>query len=257
MKILFLGDVVGSVGRQIVNDNFKNIKEKYQIDFAIINGENAAHGKGITTKIYRQFKNLGIDVITLGNHAFSKSMIIDNIDECKDMIRPCNMEPLNIGKSYIIKEVKGLRILVINVCGQVFMDNVVIDPFSACLNIINKEKADIVFVDFHGEATAEKRCFFEYLKKKVTIVCGTHTHIQTADEMIKNHAAFISDVGMCGPIDSILGRDIDEVIDKTIYHEKTYFTPAKGKGIICGVVIEVDEQNHHATNIERIQIRDI
>ena len=103
MRILFLGDVVGSVGRQIINDNFKNIKEKYCADLTIINGENAAHGKGITTKIYRQFKNLGIDVITLGNHAFSKSMIIDNIDDCSDLIRPCNMEPLNIGNGYIIK----------------------------------------------------------------------------------------------------------------------------------------------------------
>lgn len=257
MRILFLGDVVGSVGRQIINDNFKSIKEKYSADLTIINGENAAHGKGITTKIYRQFKNLGIDAITLGNHAFSKSMIIDNIDDCSDLIRPCNMEPLNIGNGYIIKEVKGLKILVINVCGQVFMDNVVIDPYSACTNIIDSQKADIVFVDFHGEATAEKRCFFEYMKNKATIVCGTHTHIQTADEMIKDHRAFISDVGMCGPIDSILGRDIDEVINKTIYHEKTYFTPADGKGIICGVVIDVDEQTCNAINIERIQIRDI
>ncbi len=255
MNILFLGDVVGKVGRQIVDDQLSFIKEKYKIDFTIVNGENSAHGKGITTKIYKNFKNIGVDVVTLGNHAFSKSEIKLSINECKDLVRPANIEPLNVGNSVIVKQCKNKTIAIINLCGKVFMDACIESPFDAMNKILSKLKADIIFVDLHAEATSEKVTFFEYYKNKVTAVVGTHTHVQTADERIKYGCAFITDAGMCGAYDSVLGRDIEEVFDLNIRKIPSRFKPAEGPGILCGVVISIDDNTNRATKIERIQIR--
>lgn len=256
MKILFIGDIVGEVGRNMLAKHLNELQAKHQIDLTIVNGENAAHGKGITPKIYQSFKELGVDIITLGNHAFSKNIIKEHIDELHDMVRPCNMEPLEYGKGFIIREIKGSKVMVINICGAAFMDNVSVSPFVATDEILSNNAADIIFVDFHGEATAEKRCYFEYYKDRIRCVVGTHTHVQTADEMISQGSCFISDVGMCGAISSILGRDIDEVIARTIHQHKTYFTPAKGAGMLCGVVIDIDDDTKMVQKIERIQLKE-
>ncbi len=255
MKILFLGDVVGKVGREVVNSKLSFLKQKYDVDFTVVNGENSAHGKGITTRIYKNFKNMGIDVITLGNHAFAKREILDSIYDCSDMIRPINMEPVNIGRGYIVKEVKDKKIAVINLCGNAFMDNISESPYSTMERVLNRIQADIIFVDFHAEATAEKVTFFEYFKSKATVIVGTHTHVQTADERIKDGCAYISDVGMCGAYDSILGRDIEEVFNLQIRKQPSKFLPAIGEGILCGVVIEINDLTNRAIKIERIQIR--
>ncbi len=256
MKILFIGDIVGEVGRRMLSEHLKSLQNEYSIDLTIVNGENAAHGKGITPKIYDSFKSLGVDVITLGNHAFSKNIIKEYMEKFDDLVRPCNMEPLEYGRGFVTCHINNLDIMIINICGKAFMDNILIDPFEATDEILENNSADIIFVDFHGEATAEKRCYFEYYKDRIQCVVGTHTHVQTADEMISNGSCFISDVGMCGAINSILGRDIEEVISRTIYQQKTYFTPAKGPGMLCGVVIDIDEITKKVQKIERIQIKE-
>ena len=255
MNILFLGDVVGKAGRQIVNDKLSLIQNQYEIDFTIVNGENSAHGKGITTKIYKNFKRLNVDVVTLGNHAFSKREIIDHLDECSDLIRPINIEPSDIGKGIIIKKYKDKKIAIINLCGKVFMDSTTSNPIDVMNKILSKLVADIIIVDIHAEATSEKITFFEYFKSKLTAVIGTHTHVQTADERIKDGCAFITDVGMCGAYDSVLGRDIEEVFDLNIRKIPSRFKPAEGPAILCGVIINIDDNTNRAISIKRIQIR--
>ncbi|NLC96602.1 MAG: TIGR00282 family metallophosphoesterase [Erysipelotrichaceae bacterium] len=255
MNILFLGDVVGKAGRQIVNDKLSLIQNQYEIDFTIVNGENSAHGKGITTKIYKNFKRLNVDVVTLGNHAFSKREIIDHLDECSDLIRPINIEPSDIGKGIIIKKYKDKKIAIINLCGKVFMDSTTSNPIDVMNKILSKLVADIIIVDLHAEATSEKITFFEYFKSKLTAVIGTHTHVQTADERIKDGCAFITDVGMCGAYDSVLGRDIEEVFDLNIRKIPSRFKPAEGPAILCGVIINIDDNTNRAISIKRIQIR--
>ncbi|NLP22822.1 MAG: TIGR00282 family metallophosphoesterase [Erysipelotrichaceae bacterium] len=255
MKILFLGDVVGKAGRRIVNEKLSLLKKEYNIDFTIINGENSAHGKGITHKIYNNFKNVGVDVITLGNHAFSKREIIEHLDDCPDLIRPLNIEPKDVGKGIIIKEVLDKKIAVVNLCGNVFIDNCTESPFDVFEKVLPEIEADIIIVDLHAEATSEKVTFFEYYKDKITAVLGTHTHVQTSDERIKDGCAFITDVGMCGAYDSVLGRDIEEVFDLNIKKIPSRFKPAEGPAILCGVIIDIDDNTNRAINIKRIQIR--
>lgn len=255
MKILFLGDVVGKVGRRIINERLASLKKEHQIDLTIINGENAAHGKGITSRIYHGFINLGVDVVTLGNHAFSKGEILTTFDDCENLIRPMNLKPLEIGKAVIIKEINNLKVAICNINGVVFMNNIEGTPYDAMDQIIKNNPADIYFVDFHAEATAEKLTFWNYYRDKVQVVVGTHTHVQTADEQIYNGSAYISDVGMCGAYDSILGRDTNEVISRMVHNNYTRYLPAEGSAVLSGVVIEIDEKTKKAVKITRIQER--
>ncbi len=255
MNILFLGDVVGSSGRQAVSTHLEALKKQYHIDLTIINGENAAHGKGITSRIYRQFMELGVDVITMGNHTFSKGELLDFIKDADRLVRPMNLAPMNVGQSVCIQEVCGLRIGIVNLCGQVFMDRIERSPFECMEEVLEKYDADVYFVDFHGETTSEKITFAYVFKDSCIGVVGTHTHVQTADERVIDGCGFISDVGMCGAYDSVLGRDKDEVIRLVAYRQPTRYTIAKGDPILCGIVIHVDENTRRTTHIERIQIR--
>ncbi|MCI5723620.1 MAG: TIGR00282 family metallophosphoesterase [Erysipelotrichaceae bacterium] len=255
MRILFLGDIVAKSGREAVVNQLPSLKEKYHPDMTIVNGENAAHGKGITAKIYNQLVLAGVDVITLGNHAFSKQDILNHLPSTRQMIRPANMEPSHIGQSYVIKVIKDKKVAVVNLVGKVFMDICKEDPVITMQRLLQQIEADIIIVDFHAEATAEKITFAQYFAQHLTAVLGTHTHVQTADERIIDGCAYISDVGMCGSFDSILGRDIEEVISRSIYNEPTRYTPAMGPAILCGVIIDIDEKTNRANRIERIQIR--
>ncbi|MBQ6451568.1 MAG: TIGR00282 family metallophosphoesterase [Solobacterium sp.] len=255
MKILFLGDIVGKSGRSAVSARLLSLRTELQADLVIVNGENAAHGKGITTKIYRELKTAGADVITLGNHAFSKGEIKAQLDQCPDMIRPANMEPEDIGISWIVKEVCGKRVAVVNLLGSIFMDAATESPFAAMDRILPGIDADIIFVDLHAEATSEKEIFLHVYKDIVTAVIGTHTHVQTADEQIRDGCAYLSDAGMCGSFVSILGRDIDEVLQRTLNNQKTHFMPSEGPAILCGCLIETDDDTNRAVRITRIQER--
>ena len=254
MNILFLGDVVARSGREAVVHDLPALQREYGADFTIVNGENAAHGKGITKKIYKQLVAAGADVITLGNHAFSKREILDDINDCPAMIRPANMEPLHAGSSCVIKECCGKRIAVINILGMAFM-NATAHPIPVMEELMKGLEADIIIVDLHGEATSEKILFARYFSGKVTAVIGTHTHVQIADETIINGCAFITDTGMCGPYDSVLGRDTGEVLSRLLDDMPTYYKPASGRVVICGCLIEVDDKTNRAVRITRIQKR--
>ena len=254
MRISFIEDIGGKNGSEIISERLPRIKEEYQQDCINVNGENAAHGKGISGRIYRQFKALGVDCITMGNHTFSKDVIKTSIHEMDDLIRPVNLIPTDIGQNYKIFDVNGIKLCVTNIMGEIFMDRISESPFVAMNKILNTTQADVYFVDLHAEATSEKAVFAQYYQDVVNAVCGTHTHIQTADERIVGNCAFITDVGMCGSYDSIIGRDIDEVIDNMVHKEKTKFEVASGPAIFQAVVIDIDE-NNVTKDIKRIQIR--
>lgn len=255
MNILFLGDIVGKRGREIIRDFLPSLKEEYNIDFTIANGENSAHGKGITYKIYNELRTYGIDAITMGNHTYAKKELLEHISKMDILVVPENIID-KVGQGYRVFEVNGLKLCVCNILGAALMGDYMSDPFVAYQKIIDHVKADIFFVDLHAEATAEKRIFAEYFGKNAAIVVGTHTHIQTADEAIlKNGVAFISDVGMCGPYDSIIGRDKNECIANMVYHEKTRFEMCESEAILNAVVIEVDDNTKLPISIKRIQRR--
>lgn len=254
MKILFLGDVVARTGRAAVVKRLAGLKHEYEADFTVINGENAAHGKGITVSIYRELTEAGADVITLGNHAFSKSDIIAKFDECPNLVRPANMEPENIGRSWVIREVCGKRIAVVNILGSVFMQGASGESYPVMEKILDEIDADIILTDLHAEATGEKELFWFLFRKRLTAVIGTHTHVQTADERIAEGCAYISDAGMCGSFDSVLGRDSGELIDRR-NGNPTRYRPAESPAVICGVLIETDDTTNRAVRIVRIQER--
>ena len=255
MRILFLGDIVSKKGREVIRDSLASLKSKYKPDFIIANGENAAHGKGITSKIYNELIGYGINCITMGNHTYAKRELLDGIDNLDKLVVPNNIND-KVGEGYRFFNVNGKKLCVVNLLGQAFMGDFMSDPYESFNEIKDKCRADVVFVDFHGEATAEKRLFAEYFNNDVDIVVGTHTHVQTADECIlHDNLAFISDVGMCGPYESIIGRNIEESIKNHIYHEKTKYETCESDPVLCGVIIDINDITSKPINIERIQIR--
>lgn len=256
MKLLFLGDVFGSPGRKALQNNLPSLKQKLGIDVCIVNCENAAAGRGITEKTCRVLFEAGADVLTGGNHLWDKKEGVEYLEKEKRIVKPANFE-LAVGNDYYIHTVGELKLCVLNFCGQVFM-NTPSSPFFVCERYLEnlKDKADLFFVDFHAEATGEKLAFARYFDGKVTAVVGTHTHIQTADEQIlKNGTAYISDAGMTGPHDSIIGVEVQNIIDKTLTGMPKRFEVAKGDVQINGVVITIDETSKKATKIERIRIK--
>ncbi|HQI16508.1 MAG TPA: TIGR00282 family metallophosphoesterase, partial [Bacillota bacterium] len=231
MNILFIGDVVGRPGRNYLCTNLKRLVEENNIDFVIINGENSAGGVGITRSTYDELLGMGADIITLGNHSWAKKEVLEFIEDAERLIRPANYPEGTPGKGFRIAEKAGKRIAVINLSGRVFMD--CIDcPFKAADKILNelKNEADVIIVDFHAEATSEKLAMGWYLDGRVHAVLGTHTHVQTSDERIlPGGTAYITDVGMTGPIDSILGVEKETVIRKFITGMPARFEIAGGE----------------------------
>lgn len=255
MNVLFIGDIVGRAGRDSVKEHLPRLKDQYQPDIIIANGENAAHGKGITKRIYTELLDQGIDMITMGNHTFSKNDIYHFINEADRMVRPANMEPVDYGVGTRVLEVKGQRIAISNLCGEIFMNHIVEKPFACMERILNTVEADLHFVDLHGEATSEKIAFTYHFAGRVQAVVGTHTHIQTADERIVYGTAAITDLGMCGAYTSVLGRDRDEVITRFSENKATRYTVAEGPAIFCGLFVHFDDKTKRALQVERIQIR--
>lgn len=255
MKILFIGDIVGKSGRAAVYARLGLIKKEYNIDFTIVNGENIAHGKGITEKLYNELIEKGVDAITLGNHAYSKADVLSFIDHSKSLIRPINMYPNEYGYGVRDFYVKGKTIRIINLIGSVFMDKVLESPFESMKKLHKTNSEKIVIVDLHAEATSEKIAFAYQFKNECSAVIGTHTHVQTADEQIIDGCAFITDVGMSGSFKSIIGRDISEVLDKFNGNSITRFTVSENPAQVCAVVIDIDDKTLRATSIKRLQFR--
>ncbi|MFH2137175.1 MAG: TIGR00282 family metallophosphoesterase [Candidatus Omnitrophota bacterium] len=258
MKILMIGDIVGEPGRKAVDKIVPLLKQHEDVDFVIANAENAAGGSGITPKIFQQLMRSGIDVVTSGDHIFKRREVLDIIG-CEDrLLRPANYPDGVAGKgSAIVEANNGVKVGVINVNGRVFME--ALDcPFRSSLALLEeiKKEAQIVIVDIHAEATSEKVALGWYLNGKATAVFGTHTHVQTADERIlppDNYTAYITDVGMTGPIDSVIGRNIEQVLVRFLTHVPTRFEVSDQNIQLQGVIIDVDEKNGKARSITRIQ----
>ena len=252
MNILFIGDIVGKSGRQIVADHLPLIKKEHDIDFVIANGENAAHGKGITQRIYRFFMEIGVDCVTMGNHTFAKSEIMDHYDDCPNLLVPANIEPLDFGNYYKVYEVNGKNICVVNLYGEAFMNRVGDSPYTYMDDIIDNVESDYIFVDFHAESTSEKIFFAKMYENDVDCVVGTHTHVQTAGERLLGNCAFITDVGMCGPKDGVIGRDFEELYQNVILKERTHYKLASGDAMFNGVVVHVDDETMTSRSIKRL-----
>ena len=253
MKILAVGDIVVENGLRKLKEILPNLKQQEKIDFIIVNGENVAGGMGITEKLFNQIIQAGADVVTLGNHTWSKKDIFNFIDNEK-LIRPANYPKGVVGKGYNIYKCKNKKIAVMNLLGRTNMGILTENPFLEADNIINKVKdeVDYIILDFHAEATAEKIAMKEYLEGRVNIIFGTHTHVQTADEEItKSGMGYISDLGMTGPKDSVIGMDKKASIKRFVTTLPEKYRIAEGESKFNGCIFEIDDETGRIQNILR------
>lgn len=260
MRILFLGDVVGRSGRTAVIEQLPRLRERYRLDFVVVNGENAAGGFGITESILLELLDAGADVVTLGNHAFDQRETLVFIERYERLLRPINFPPGTPGKGAgLFKARTGAEVLVLNVQGRVFMADLD-DPFRAVERELEacglKTRADAILVDFHAEATSEKEAMGYFADGRATAVIGTHTHVPTADEQVlPKGTAYISDAGMCGDFDSILGMDKEEPLQRFLTKiPSSRFAPSLGEGTLCGVAIDVDDRTGLARAIAPLRL---
>lgn len=257
LRVLFLGDIVGKPGRNIVTSLLPEIVSEYQVDMVIANAENSAGGLGATPETISQLRVVGIDGFTLGNHIWKYESIIQSLENDEDIVKPANLPPGTPGKRYALLRCKkrgDVKVGLISLVGRVFMDPVEC-PFRTSEEIINiiKEVTPLIIVDFHAEATAEKIALGWHLDGKCSAVLGTHTHVQTADERIlPNGTAYITDVGMCGPYYSVIGMEITRVLTRLITGIPKKWEVANGPSILNAVVIDIDELTGKAQNIQRI-----
>lgn len=259
LKVLFIGDIVGSIGRETVEKYLPRLKKKYEPDVVIANGENAAAGRGITQKIYHQLLQMGIDVITMGNHTWDNKEIFEFIDEAPYLIRPANFSKEAPGKGTVQISKNGHILTVINLHGRVFLPPHE-DPFRMADELVEEARkvSPLIFIDFHGEATSEKIAFGWYVDGRVSAVVGTHTHVQTADARIfPGGTAYITDVGMTGPYDEILGMKKEGVLYKLQTNMPARFeVPKSGRDVFSGFFVDIDNETGKANYCERIYIND-
>lgn len=256
LRILFIGDIVGRQGRKIVETLLPAIKSELGIDFTIANCENAAGGFGVTIKIVEELKQAGIDVLTSGNHIWDRQEIVTYLDTVPILLRPLNYPEGVPGRGRGIYEVKnGLKVCVVNLMGRVFMRPIDC-PFKAIDNLLRHVEPMVTFVDMHAEATSEKIAMGWYLDGRVAAVIGSHTHVQTADERIlPGGTAYITDAGMTGSIDSVIGIERDAIIKRFLSGIPTRFEAATENVWLMGVAVTIDLETGKATSIERIQRR--
>ncbi len=257
MNVLFIGDIFGSLGRETVKKYLEEIINAYNVSFVIANGENAAHGRGITETMYNELLENGINVLTMGNHTFDNHDIFNFIDSAKFLLRPANMDKSVPGKGYDIFTINDIKIGVINLMGRTYMPpvNCPFRTFDEIYDII-KSITPIIVVDFHAEATSEKIAFGYYVDGKATAIIGTHTHVQTADNRIlSNGTAYITDVGMTGPLNGVIGVEKDNVINRFINGLPSRFNPVENGDIqFSAVILNIDSQTGKAKEIRRIYI---
>jgi len=256
MNILFIGDIVGSPGRQAIAKSLPELKKEYNLQFVIANAENAAGGSGITLEVAQELMKCGVDCMTSGDHIWKKRDIFDFIHQEERILRPLNFPPGTPGSgARVFKTKEGIPVGVINVCGRVFMEPLEC-PFQRSRQAVEElaSQARIIVVDIHAEATSEKMALGWYLDGKVSAVLGTHTHVQTADERIlPQGSAYLTDVGMTGPYDSVIGRRVENVLERFITLIPTRFAVASNNIQLAAVVLDIDENTGKARSIERIQ----
>ena len=259
MKIVFIGDIVGSLGRDMVYRYLPRLKRKYTPDVVIANGENAAAGRGITKAIFDDMLRAGVDVVTMGNHTWDQKEIYDFIDETDYLIRPANFSDEAPGRGMTTISRNGVTLSVINLHGRTFLPPHG-DPFAKADDLLDEafEISPLVFVDFHAEATSEKIAMGFHLDGRASVVVGTHTHVQTADERIlPNGTAYLTDAGMTGPYDEILGMKKEDVIYRFQTNMPVRFeVPKNGRVQLNGLYVELDDKTGKAIHVERIMIND-
>lgn len=260
MRILFIGDIYGRSGREALAKYLPVAQEKLKPDVVIVNGENAAHGRGINEKICKGFYELGVDCITTGNHIWDQREVIPYIQNSKRLIRPLNYPEGTPGSG--VTEVRlddGRRIKIINAMGRIFMDPLD-DPFRKVAELVDKERfgqtTNAIFVDFHGETTSEKMAFAHHFDGRVSAVVGTHTHVPTADaRILEKGTAFLTDAGMTGDYDSVIGADKHVPIQRFVTKMPSdVMRPASGEGTMCGVFIVTNDNTGKASNIAPLRM---
>lgn len=262
MRILFIGDIFGRPGRAIVRDRLKGLVSEHRIDLVLANGENAAAGFGITPSLAEELLDLGIDVLTTGNHVWDKREIIDyfaSVDgdqhsPARRVLRPANYAPDLPGKGVYEGRKNNVPYAVINLQGRVFMASND-DPFRKADELLKSLNAKMIFVDVHAEATSEKIALGWYLDGRVTAVVGTHTHVPTADErVLPKGTAYITDVGMTGPYEGVIGVKKEQIIGRFLNNMPVRFEPATGDTRLCAVIVESDDANGKARSIQRLML---
>jgi hypothetical protein len=251
MNILAIGDIVGRPGRQVVHHYLRGLRKQYKIDFIMANGENTAGGFGLTSSTARELLDDGINILTSGNHIFAQKEIIPFLDTDMPVIRPLNYPEGVPGRGY---RVMG-KVLVINLIGRVFM-NAYDCPFRTMDRLLAelKDRPPVIIIDFHAEATSEKVALGRYLDGRVSAVLGTHTHVGTTDmRILKGGTAYVTDIGMTGPTDSVIGDDADAVLQRFLTQMPYHLSVGKGKPELNAVIVEIDESSGKATGIERIR----
>lgn len=257
MKAIIIGDIVGKPGRTVLCDKLSKLRQRYEAEFVVANVENAAAGAGVTVQVCEEILKAGVDVMTSGNHIFDKKEAIPYIESEARLLRPANYAPDVPGRGLWLGSTQsGTPVAVVNVQGRVFMP-----PTDCQFRIADRiieeiaGRASIVIVDHHGEATSEKIALGRYLDGRVSVVVGTHTHVQTADEQIlPGGTAYITDLGMTGPHDGVIGVESDIVINRFVRGLPARFETAKGDPRLNGVVVEIDEKSGKAVTIERVQV---
>ena len=260
MRLLFIGDIVGRAGRKVLLEKLPGLRKRYALDFVIVNGENAAGGFGITEAILNDFLEAGADCVTLGNHAFDQKDALVFIDRQPRLVRPLNLPKGTPGRGAgLYKARNGADVLVINALGRVFMTEMDC-PFRAIDNEITacklKRDADAIFVDFHAEATSEKQALAHFVDGRVSAVVGTHTHSPTSDNrVLTGGTAYMSDAGMTGDYDSVLGMDRAEPIHRFLTRiPNERFTPADGLATLCGAAVDIDDKTGLARSITPVRL---
>ena len=249
MLVLVIGDVVGKPGRKAIEQLVIPLREEYVPDLVIANGENAAGGRGMTPETAQELLDSGVDVLTSGNHIWAQKEIIPYLDSQMPILRPLNYPATVPGRGYIIRN----GVAVVSLIGRTFMDNYVDDPFRAMDKLLPDLKTPVVIVDFHAEATSEKVAMGRYLDGRVSAVLGTHTHVGTIDNIIlPKGTAYVTDIGMVGPVDSVIGDDIDSVLHHFLTSLPHHITVGKGKTMLNAILVTINEKNGRATAIERV-----
>lgn len=256
MKILLIGDIFSTSGREMIEKHLDEIRTKHGINFIVANGENIAHGNGITQNYYKFLLEHHINVVTLGNHSFSNHDIYNFIDDAKNLIRPINYPNTVPGQGYVTVKYNNLTITVFQVMGRTFMNSSLDCPFQKTEELLKNVKSDLYICDFHGEATSEKIAFGYHFDGRVNIIVGTHTHVQTNDaHILPNGTMYMTDLGMTGALDGVIGVEPSLIIKKFLTSLPVRHVPMeKGRKQLNGLVVEINDITHKVTNFEIINM---
>ena len=259
LRVLCLGDIVGRPGRQVVHQKLPALVREQKIDLVVANAENIAGGSGITQNLFNKVRSYGVDVVTLGDHIYKKQDIVPTLQNSERIVRPANLSAHAAGRPFTcITTNGGISVCVFSLLGRIYMNLPADDPFAAAEKVLSQVPPNVrvCVCDFHAEASSEKVAMGHWLDGRVSLIFGTHTHVPTADaKILPGGSAFISDVGMCGPYDSVLGRRKDRVLKFMTTNMPTPFDVATGDVRMCGVLAEIDEQTGRAISVERVEVK--